>query len=247
MMKASFRSWLIPVFMVIAPLMPSADEPVEIVLIDSLDEPRGFCLDILGYQEQANPLGGAQVHTCYSDQGKLGIDQAFDGDHIETGEFQFAAFDGQWNPAITLNACDGSDASRGEPLFAVCAVCHGALGQGRQQRDAPKLDGREDWYLIRQMKNFTLGIRGTHDEDIPGSRWRSPRVCWWIKRPTTTSPHTSQPCQMVLRQQRSTMTLDHTDGTRISQLSNPATPSQVSVITPYVWDAMGSKPRACAC
>ena len=60
---------------------------VEIYLIDSLDEPRGFCLDIKGYKESADIKKGLQAHTCYSYQGSIAVDQGFSVEHINIGEF----------------------------------------------------------------------------------------------------------------------------------------------------------------
>ena len=51
---------------------------VEIRLVDKLDEQRGFCIDIRGHKERAKVNRGLQAHTCYSYQGQLGVDQAFD-------------------------------------------------------------------------------------------------------------------------------------------------------------------------
>ena len=66
---------------------------VEIYSVNSLDEPRGFCLDIKGYKESADIKKGLQVHTCYSYQGNIAIDQAFSFDRINVGEFYMTSFD----------------------------------------------------------------------------------------------------------------------------------------------------------
>jgi hypothetical protein len=66
---------------------------VEIQLIDKLDEQRGFCIDIRGHKERAKIEGGLQAHTCYSYQGQLGVDQAFDKQLISRGRFYLPAFD----------------------------------------------------------------------------------------------------------------------------------------------------------
>ncbi len=60
------------------------------------------------------------------------------------------------------------DAAAGEPLYAVCAACHGAQAEGNPALNAPKLSGQGDWYLQRQLKNFKKGARGTHDKDVFG-------------------------------------------------------------------------------
>ena len=120
MINASFRSLLTLMVMVVTPRVSSA-ALVEIVLVDRLDDPRGFCLDVFAHQQSAIPLGGLQAHTCYSYEGQLGVDQAFDGDLISMGEFRVVEFDvcmtaieTQWGSGIALRDCDGGDAQRFE-------------------------------------------------------------------------------------------------------------------------------------
>ncbi|OUU80833.1 MAG: hypothetical protein CBC38_00655 [Gammaproteobacteria bacterium TMED78] len=66
---------------------------VEITLEDKLDEPRGFCLDTRGFQHRANIQDGLQTHTCYSYQGQLAIDQAFDENLFDYGIFKLVGFE----------------------------------------------------------------------------------------------------------------------------------------------------------
>ena len=70
-----------------------AGEVVEVVLVDRLDDPRGFCLDILGYKQRAKLDKGLQGHSCYSYQGQIGVDQGFDSDAIKAGRFHMPGFD----------------------------------------------------------------------------------------------------------------------------------------------------------
>ena len=70
-----------------------AQTKVEVTLVDRLDEPRGFCFDTLGFQDRARPEEGLQTHSCYSYQGQLAVDQAFDGDLIPEGTFRLTEFD----------------------------------------------------------------------------------------------------------------------------------------------------------
>jgi len=65
---------------------------VEIELIDKLDEQRGFCIDIRGHKQRAKIERGLQAHTCYSYQGQLGVDQAFDKQLISRDKFYLPAF-----------------------------------------------------------------------------------------------------------------------------------------------------------
>ncbi|MDB5752354.1 MAG: cytochrome oxidase subunit periplasmic domain protein [Ramlibacter sp.] len=60
------------------------------------------------------------------------------------------------------------DAVVGKALYATCAACHGAGGEGNLALNAPKLSGQGAWYLERQLKQFKQGVRGTHDKDVFG-------------------------------------------------------------------------------
>ena len=53
-------------------------------------------------------------------------------------------------------------------LYVTCVACHGADGIGNKALNSPSLVGLQDWYIVRQLKNFKGGIRGTHPEDIYG-------------------------------------------------------------------------------
>ncbi len=70
---------------------------------------------------------------------------------------QFAAI-GQGNPIV------------GQSLYAVCATCHGAEGEGNVALNSPKLSGQADWYIRRQIHNFKQGIRGAHKDDVYGQQ-----------------------------------------------------------------------------
>jgi len=60
----------------------------------------------------------------------------------------------------------------GEELFTVCLICHGSQGQGMDRREGPAIAGLEAWYIERQLHNYRNGIRGYHEEDIPGKYMR---------------------------------------------------------------------------
>ncbi len=64
------------------------------------------------------------------------------------------------------------DASKGQALYAACAACHGASGDGNEALGAPGLAGRNDWYMFRQLKLFQSGFRGKHPEDTAGQLMR---------------------------------------------------------------------------
>ncbi|MCJ8321302.1 MAG: cytochrome c [Colwellia sp.] len=48
---------------------------------------------------------------------------------------------------------------------AKCGACHGGQGQGNKSFNAPKLNILSSQYLLKQMENFSAGIRGTAKED----------------------------------------------------------------------------------
>jgi cytochrome c oxidase subunit 2 len=60
------------------------------------------------------------------------------------------------------------DAVAGRALYATCAACHGAQGEGNPALHAPKLAGQGAWYLQRQLALFKQGARGTHERDAFG-------------------------------------------------------------------------------
>ena len=45
-------------------------------------------------------------------------------------------------------------AGRQAALYAACAACHGAQGEGNPALNAPKLTGQGAWYLQRQLRHF---------------------------------------------------------------------------------------------
>ena len=62
------------------------------------------------------------------------------------------------------------DVANGAELAEGCVVCHGDAGEGRHYTNAPRYAGMSDWYLVRQLKNFQSGVRGTHPEDKYGEQ-----------------------------------------------------------------------------
>ena len=53
----------------------------------------------------------------------------------------------------------------GQELYAACAACHGAKGEGNATLQSPALAARSDWYLVTQLKNFKRGLRGADERD----------------------------------------------------------------------------------
>lgn len=64
------------------------------------------------------------------------------------------------------------DVVAGKALFATCAACHGAAGEGNLALNAPKLSGQAPWYLERQLQLFKAGARGGQDKDLFGKTMR---------------------------------------------------------------------------
>ena len=66
----------------------------EINLQQTLDEPRGWCVDLFAHLTNALPLGGFQGHTCFLDMGRGPTeDQGFEIAPIkDSGKFRLAYF-----------------------------------------------------------------------------------------------------------------------------------------------------------
>lgn len=69
-----------------------------------------------------------------------------------------------------LQALADGDPAQGQAMYAVCAACHGANGEGNIALNAPKLAGQEDWYMRRQISYYKRGIRGTQPGDTFGAQ-----------------------------------------------------------------------------
>lgn len=73
----------------------------------------------------------------------------------------------------TIEQTVEGDADRGGALYAACAACHGASGEGNQVLNAPRLRGQSDWYLLRQLEKYRSGARGYADADPAGQQMRA--------------------------------------------------------------------------
>ncbi|MBC3765524.1 c-type cytochrome [Neptunicella marina] len=61
------------------------------------------------------------------------------------------------------------DAKRGQNLYnGSCGACHGASGQGNPALHAPRLANQHTDYLVRQLRAFKQGKRGTEQADKYG-------------------------------------------------------------------------------
>lgn len=63
-------------------------------------------------------------------------------------------------------------ANDGKTLFATCAACHGARGEGNPKLGAPNIAAMPPWYVLRQLDNFANGRRGANRADVYGSQMR---------------------------------------------------------------------------
>jgi cytochrome c553 len=71
--------------------------------------------------------------------------------------------------ALTIHG----DTERGKALYATCSGCHGARAEGNSTLQAPALASRSDWYLVKQLENYRLGLRGADPRDIHGGQMRA--------------------------------------------------------------------------
>jgi hypothetical protein len=69
-----------------------AYDSVEIYLLNQLDDPRGFCIDIKGHKLKAQINKGLQAHTCYSYQGEISPDQGFNPRKLTKNQFILTSF-----------------------------------------------------------------------------------------------------------------------------------------------------------
>jgi cytochrome c553 len=72
-------------------------------------------------------------------------------------------------PAPTV----AGDVAHGKKLYANCASCHGAKGEGNASLNSPALAARSDWYLVTQLTNYQKGLRGTDERDTYGVQMRA--------------------------------------------------------------------------
>jgi cytochrome c553 len=57
---------------------------------------------------------------------------------------------------------EGGDPQRGQKLYATCAACHGAKGEGNEKLFAPALIHTGDWYVLSSLERFKSGARGSN-------------------------------------------------------------------------------------
>ncbi len=70
----------------------------------------------------------------------------------------------------TAATLTGGDPAKGKIAFATCTACHQADASGNEALKAPNLRHVNDWYLLRQLKNFHSGVRGADPRDVTGAQ-----------------------------------------------------------------------------
>jgi cytochrome c553 len=53
-----------------------------------------------------------------------------------------------------------------------CTVCHGVQMKGNPIIEAPRLSGMDAYYIERQLRAFSKGWRGAHENDVAGMEMR---------------------------------------------------------------------------
>jgi len=61
----------------------------------------------------------------------------------------------------------------GRDHYATCYACHGVKGEGNQATGGPALAGLDDWYLVKQLKDYRDGRRGNNPDDMIGLQMRA--------------------------------------------------------------------------
>ena len=64
------------------------------------------------------------------------------------------------------------DVDAGKTAYMICQTCHGPTGGGNKALNSPRLTGLQDWYIVRQLKNYKSGARGTKAGDTYGMQMR---------------------------------------------------------------------------
>ncbi|MCM8537959.1 MAG: c-type cytochrome [Lentisphaeraceae bacterium] len=77
-------------------------------------------------------------------------------------------------PAPKIVHTEKGDATKGQPLYAICATCHGFKGEGNPVLKGPKLTSLPDWYIVSQLKAFKEGKRGADAAKEPEGALMAP-------------------------------------------------------------------------
>lgn len=83
-----------------------------------------------------------------------------------------AAYVATLSPKAPEDVLEGGDSAKGQAAYAVCLACHGPDAGGNEALKSPSLKYQSDWYMLRQLKKFKEGLRGTNLKDIGGMQMR---------------------------------------------------------------------------
>jgi len=86
---------------------------------------------------------------------------------VLNGMVAFLAF------GVAISAYAAGDPAKGKAAYEICAVCHGASGEGTPELNVPKIGGQEEWYVARQLQNFKSGLRAPTTSDVYGTQMRA--------------------------------------------------------------------------
>lgn len=76
-------------------------------------------------------------------------------------------------PRVPPTVSIQGDALKGAAHFQTCVACHQMKGEGNPALGAPAIAGMADWYLLKQLKSFKSGVRGTGPDDATGAQMRA--------------------------------------------------------------------------
>lgn len=83
---------------------------------------------------------------------------------------EIADYISKLEPVFINNNLNGDMKNGSRYYQAKCGACHGGKAEGNPSFNAPRLAGQNNDYLLRQMKNFTAGIRGADAKDTFGKQ-----------------------------------------------------------------------------
>ncbi len=74
--------------------------------------------------------------------------------------------------AAVTNRINGDLRNGNNYYQSKCGACHGGNAEGNTMINAPRLNGQDGNYLLRQYANFQKGIRGVHPDDRYGKQMK---------------------------------------------------------------------------
>ena len=115
------------------------------------DQLRKFRRDERGFDDDDSSGNLMKANAAALDERSI----AFLGRHIEN-----------LPPNPTRNTLKAPVLESGKQLYQQhCLECHGESAEGNRQERVPPLTSQQDWYLLRQMENFSSSKRIHFDSD----------------------------------------------------------------------------------